>query len=316
MVQTFQYWRPGMALQNVAPGIEILVNDTDYDDVDWEYNGETYYGYPDGFAQHAADNLNYVYATNAGQTVLDYLINHNILLRVTFARLGNDAGAGNPQASMSQVAFELYHNRQPGHHTQNALQALAPGNQGFALFAAKVNEQPKWDIDIAPGGFLAGVLSMVGQGGYGLNLTANEAQAWVQHGTAPGRLNDEGKLQLRLATVVALEAHSTAGPGSGSRVGLTFNPGNELNRERPPGIGLAHELVHAYYSSRGEQPGHEGPQDATTVLFEFKCVGLGPWDGAAISENGIRNQWYKAVWAFWSTMDEQNRRIPFKRQQY
>jgi hypothetical protein len=311
MVQRYQYWTFAGGLKDQAPGFTILAGDTDWHGVEWYYDGKKQTGFPEKFAQHAADNLSYVYWTTAGQTVIDYLTNNNIPISVGFSTVGNSARALNSPASMTQVASEvLSGNRQPGHATQTALQALEPSPERFALFALKVNEQPKWDIATAPtrGG---------GQGGYGLNLQVNEAQAWVQNGIAPVRLDDAGKLQLRLATVVALETHSAAGPGCGSQIGLTYDPGNEMNRERPPGIGLAHELVHAYYSSRGEQPAQEQPNGyPPVVLFEFKCVGLGPWDGVAISENGIRAEWWRPVGRYYFAMDKQNCRIPSKREEY
>jgi hypothetical protein len=64
---------------------------------------------------------------------------------------------------------------------------------------------------------------------------------------------------------------------------------NSMN-DRPPAIGLAHELVHAYHNQRGAQPGRE-LGDGTTTLFELLCVGLGPWANELISENAIRAQW-------------------------
>jgi hypothetical protein len=98
---------------------------------------------------------------------------------------------------------------------------------------------------------------------------------------------------------------------------MTYNPANEMNRERPPGVGLAHELVHAYFSARGEQPAQEQPGgNPPVVLFEFKCVGLGPWDGAAISENGIRSEWWRPLGRYCLAMDKQNRRLPSKREEY
>lgn len=60
--------------------------------------------------------------------------------------------------------------------------------------------------------------------------------------------------------------------------------------DRPPAIGLAHELCHAYHNVRGDQPGRDF-NDATTTLFELISVGLGPWANIAVSENAIRAQW-------------------------
>ena len=48
--------------------------------------------------------------------------------------------------------------------------------------------------------------------------------------------------------------------------------------------------MHAYYISRGEQPGLDYG-DYSTTLAELLCVGLGPWTENAISENQIRAAW-------------------------
>jgi hypothetical protein len=51
------------------------------------------------------------------------------------------------------------------------------------------------------------------------------------------------------------------------------------------------------------------------VLFEFKCVGLGPWNEHNLSENGLRAQWPQVI-AHVGQDDANNRRIPGKRIRY
>ena len=64
-----------------------------------------------------------------------------------------------------------------------------------------------------------------------------------------------------------------------------------------PRFGFYHELVHAYHNNRGDavQGGHGHAQCVTDLAWplmqtEFQTVGLGPWKGAAVSENAIRAQ--------------------------
>jgi hypothetical protein len=99
---------------------------------------------------------------------------------------------------------------------------------------------------------------------------------------------------FRLAMIVALRASSPPGPGSNSTIGFctVHDPTNaqDLNRLRPPAIGLAHELVHALHNAAGDQPGDEFGA-FTTTLTELLAVGLGPFQAEAVSENTLRAAW-------------------------
>ena len=99
---------------------------------------------------------------------------------------------------------------------------------------------------------------------------------------------------FRLAMIVALYNFSPPGKGSPSKVAFrTFinnNDRRDLNRLRPPEIGLAHELIHAFHNAYGSQPGKE-IYDFSTVLAELLCVGLGPFSNQPITENLIRQSW-------------------------
>ena len=60
---------------------------------------------------------------------------------------------------------------------------------------------------------------------------------------------------------------------------------------------------------------HLDNKTPTTVLFEYRCVGLGPWANADISENKVREQWNAAFLAFDPT-DDRNRKMPGPRAYY
>jgi hypothetical protein len=360
VAQTFQYWRTDGSLNPAPPGIKILSADTNYNDVEYSHGGGIQRGYPATFAAYTGENLRYLYATDVGRKVINYLQN-NDRIAIGFAMLGNNARALAPEGSMNRVGWELYSDKKPGPQTRAAFFRRfnkPPSNAVDGLctsFAGMLNRQPLWDITKRPGdsGGAWSVLQSAfdalvrftqtrptvsvsigaqlapeeSSGGpslfqpamSGLDVTGPEVKAWMMHGTAPARLSDTLKQQLRLATVVALaplEQWGTPGGGSKSTIGFAIDPQSEMNQQRPPAIGLAHELVHAYLSAKGHQPGHEGPTDPSTVLFEFRCVGIGPWEGTAVCENAFRDQWSQAVSAYGTTMDAPNKRIPGKRVLY
>lgn len=108
------------------------------------------------------------------------------------------------------------------------------------------------------------------------------------YGVANADLDD-----LKNAIMIFLASPGGSQPqasvGCHSRV--YYDPRKNFNAlgPRPAYIGLAHELIHHYYNMRGAQLSHsEDSAHFSTVLYEYMCVGLGPWAGAAISENTIR----------------------------
>jgi hypothetical protein len=148
-----------------------------------------------------------------------------------------------------------------------------------------------------------------------LDVTEAEVEAWINDRDISQDFEDvEERSQIKNAIIIALYSQSVAGTGCGSTVHYTLGDINPLNAERPPAIGLAHELVHAYYNMRGEQPGRD-VDHPTTVLFEYRCVGLGPWSNAAVSENAIRNDWAAALLHF-DQDDTRNRQAAPRRDFY
>jgi hypothetical protein len=78
-------------------------------------------------------------------------------------------------------------------------------------------------------------------------------------------------------------------PGEGSVSAIRWNPQQTQtpDGERPPFIGLAHELLHAKRNLQGESK-HIGP--GGTALDEKEVVGLGEHASLALSENKIREE--------------------------
>lgn len=110
----------------------------------------------------------------------------------------------------------------------------------------------------------------------------------LYYGVAPLDLPDiKNAIMVFLSSPIGPPLQRSA--GSHSRV--YYDPRKNFNSlgVRPAFIGLAHELVHHYYNMQGAQLSHsEDSNHFSTVLYEYMCVGLGPWAGADISENAIR----------------------------
>jgi len=105
--------------------------------------------------------------------------------------------------------------------------------------------------------------------------------------------------------------YNEEGTGTGAGVGMEvmydpfrekFANSSQEWQKRPPGIGLAHELIHAEQAAygrmlRGSSPNPGGfdptnPNKATVVhTYELETVGVPPYDSYQVSENKIRAEW-------------------------
>lgn len=179
-----------------------------------------------------------------------------------------------------------------------------------------VNRWMLWSSDRTEGYFDRDLwLARAAPSASGIDVTPSEVQAWMNSGILPGRLSTEDQNQLKLAAVVALEEFSTPAAGSPSSIRFAIGAHDAFIEQRAPCIALGHELVHAYFSLRGRQPGEE-LSHFSTVLFEFKCVGLGPWKDDDPSENALRSQWPEVIHNPHNVLDAPNRRRPGRRIRY
>jgi hypothetical protein len=96
-------------------------------------------------------------------------------------------------------------------------------------------------------------------------------------------------------------------PGPGLAVGLNYNPtlakaGEMPWNTRPPGIGLAHELIHAEQAAYGrmrredtDNPGGPNARDPDKLLqvphYELETIGVHPQHSYAYTENKLRSEW-------------------------
>lgn len=87
--------------------------------------------------------------------------------------------------------------------------------------------------------------------------------------------------------VLVLEKHLDRGNGAECRI--YYDP-NYVLGNRPPPVGLFHELVHAYYFAKGKQLGLcDSSSDANGGRhFELMAVGMAPFADRRFSENKMR----------------------------
>lgn len=110
------------------------------------------------------------------------------------------------------------------------------------------------------------------------------------------------------ADPVAASIDANKNPGKGSDVTVGFRPDNAILgdgqgwKNRPPAIGLAHELVHAQHMATGTVDDTQIPNDkrpdptnpkafATAEAEEVRTAGIPPEDTGAFTENKIRSEW-------------------------
>jgi hypothetical protein len=286
------YWQPGDQPLTAAPaGIGI---------------GSRYPGYHENVKTH----LDALYHTAAGRTVLDALAGAAALKRTSIVdhTLSNQCGAQGLTNGMNSVARALFGEnetllRGPAADALGRAPAPALGTRN-AWLAEQINATPRYQLKGVPAVNRCNLGVTEGQVAGWIGGTS----IWTDYG------NDRDCDQVKLGVILALYPYATVGTGVGSMVNYSLGNANPLNAERPPAIGLAHELIHAYYNLRGEQPGFE-VENFSTVLFEYRCVGLGPWANAPISENAVRAQWNAAL-AHFDADDARNRKAVVGRAYY
>jgi hypothetical protein len=118
-------------------------------------------------------------------------------------------------------------------------------------------------------------------------ISAATLQNWVSNTSQfPAGLAARAAADAELVLSAVLHPGRVCGPGGPAKVRWNAANQSALAR-RPPYIGLAHELVHALHDQRGDQPGFD-TNTPTGVLYEYLCVGLGPFAAEPITENAVR----------------------------
>lgn len=115
-------------------------------------------------------------------------------------------------------------------------------------------------------------------------------QSWLD-GTAIPDQDEDGHELVDVLSIV-LADHLDHGSGVSSAISFDADLTNAGGGAgiRPPEVGLAHELTHAYYHARGMQLGTEDSSEEIRGgrLFELQAVGLKPFHNMPYSENQMR----------------------------
>ena len=263
-----------------------------------------------GYFDYTNKCLNWLYKTTAGQTILDKILNSRHYVLITPGNNGNNYTSGTNPPMLKFVASRIL--RPEVQITENDQQALldvlqqasekTDRDEQFTWLANQINAVPLYSLfQQKPYEYTGtGFLNDEWDGGQ-TRPTADQLKDWfippldsVCFLESP--TNQEKKVKgvclvdfVRFATILVLYNSSPNGTGSNTSIRFDINI-NDMTALRPPAVGLGHELVHAYYSISGMQPGVEVFHYSTT-LAEFLCVGLGPWENNPVSENAIRRQW-------------------------
>lgn len=352
MVQTVEYWREtDQSWQPGPPGIAVVTADDNYIGNHPVTGAAQFMTFPATFRGLVGNALRYIHATPAGRHILLPLSAASVVS--ILPSQGGNTVATRGGGAMNLVAEELTPASMIGGVTQTALNRInVPHYAQASWLTHMINSSPELLLDAVPGagtGFFArlekarqyanqwGLLAdrrylrwtssnegyfndqtlgrSLDAGGYNIGITLHEVAGWIAGNPLPARLSQRAQNHALVATLAALRDVSPSANGAESVIGWNPYASNPLNLSRPPAIGLAHELIHAYYSGLGQQLGRDFGHPST-VLFEFLCVGLGPWDEAPISENGIRRHWYSHAVPLMGPGEKQSRKAMPKRIKY
>jgi hypothetical protein len=303
------YEIPAKAGDPIVQASEFLAKSDDFFTQSDLYNRLT-----QGYLNYVAEALNLIYLTDNGGKLINGLIatKRSILIVVQASHLGNAYSGGGALTCVSS-AYQLIDRLRKNALDANLLLELMKSTSGLSAplaasnwIADKVNKLPLYSLFVqAPeyadgGGFLAQFLRFRGAAVTGQVilewLTNVDGGAFLNFLLTDKTTRDEVVLvdYFRSALIMILYGRSVPGASADTTVQLnvTFNPkdDNDPAKERPPAIGLGHELVHAYNVACGAQPGMP-IHDFSTMLAERLCVGLAPFADVAISENNLRTDW-------------------------
>lgn len=239
-----------------------------------------------GFDAEVNTALGYIQRTATGADLLQNLL---LQMRGSGSKIAIVKGNGNSCASggaaLTKLAKALCHNQgDKGKAVADAMRRCGHTDD-WEWLAPLISTTPAYTIQGTPE-----------TTGCGVAVLPIDIERWCD-GTRPfGYPQSNADIEtIKLVLLVILKDGALAGDGAGSKV--VWNPAkvsatntNGVLLHRPPAVGLAHELLHAWYNLVGQQLGVDNGH-FSTVLFEYMCVGLGPWTGAGVNENSIRSEW-------------------------
>jgi len=269
-----------------------------------------------GYFRYATWCLNLINLTAAGNTQLTALRNRALQTVISPFFGGNAATAFGGGSPMNAVAATLWDFDQNGTPLNKAAiraaidqhyNGLGAGLPRYNQLAADVYAMLTYSLFIDETLFAANILT--GNFLYqGAQITGADLMAWLSVGGFP---NFEAWLPTNtLVTGINLRRFffmaltiillDSSAPQAGRSTEVTWNvldweQNNLLDPDwRPPAIGLAHELMHAYYNTAGSAPGYDN-SNYTTTAAELQAAGIMPFNGNAVGENQVRAQWVGIV---------------------
>lgn len=255
-------------------------------------------GPPDGWHQtNVVVALRELHNLNSGQALMLALIaqiglnGRRVAVHPWNAQQVNNCYvAGQPDDAKTDLASALEFNN--GALAVALTGALAragqPGVGGYAWLSAQIDASPIYTIQGLPSVIPSSTTHRIGW------VSPLMIQNWCSGVTGfPGPLAGQEAEDAKVVIGTVMRAHANAAVGA--HTGVRWNPASTQFNDtlgavqvRPPYVALGHELIHALHNMRGDQPGHE-IGTYSRVLYEYCCVGLGPWAGDQHTENGIRN---------------------------
>lgn len=221
-----------------------------------------------------------------GSILIHNISNHFLPPRNQYMVIGksdsNSCAYAGPSPSSIKLSFT-------SDYTNLAVAMNAMGRRGqWAWLAEQINNSVIYDdYTVAPSD---AVISSTRHGDGWINATILESWATGPNFPTPFGINSQQSKDAKTILSMLLYEHTPRGVGISSSV--RWNPQKislSGERARPAFIGLAHELIHAWHNMNGSQPDFE-----LTPLYEYICVGLGPWSNESappnlVTENRIRS---------------------------
>jgi hypothetical protein len=271
------------------------------------------------FLQYCHILLKSLETTACGKTVLDLLSSEGrkVIIKPNGSNGNNVENASNLHACR-HLALDLLGNRDAEVYFTEAdgLVALArqqfqsnDDNVSLQRMADFMNSQPLYSLFQQPpyefksDGFLRRHKVISGKDLKDWFTLGKDSEFFTYLKTSPHMYQGVSIPQyIRCMAVVALESVLSPGKGVNTIIGLQCD-NRASKRQRPSVLGLGHELIHAYWAGLGRQLGAD-LRLPSTLLFEMKCVGLGPWEDERIhpiSENSLRAQMIEPLRTIYQT---------------
>lgn len=286
----YEWWAPGgtkILYNYVGTGIRIA-NGFLKGEKEYGLNADDLYK----FNEEVKTCLEYIYLTQVGKKLLDGLSGCNKKVTIIPAQMGMGyVNIGNEYYPCKKVVYTLEMGI-----VADLIELFFSGGYDVYEFLRCFGEIPVYDDAKVPSMNWEVFRNKIKREGkerversYAENF--EKARDWVSKKLKLKWLNMDDRAHIRNCVVLSLYDVSPKNIGGDVDITYQVSDKDDYVGDRPSAIGLAHEMVHAYYSVHGLQPSREN-----AVLDDLLCIGLGPWKGIEICENRIREEWNRSVY--------------------